>query len=239
MPPGCSPPRAASTPSQSEDTARRAEFSRSARSLTTRPPAAAGCAPPPRGGGILAEARSASWQADRPEMAMFRDTLRRCGHPRAKRSGEAPVPARRARDQAARPTADRFRTVDSARGWAARCDRRPRTRMARRAHPRKRSMLRPRRERSETVGKLCGALPRSPRTFRDPRSRLTPSHTITSHDSLGFGIIGVGMIADFHAQAIAHSRRGGRLVGVATRNAENARAFAAEARGAVRHHERR
>ncbi len=43
----------------------------------------------------------------------------------------------------------------------------------------------------------------------------------------GFGIIGVGMIADFHAQAIAHSR-GGKLVGIATRNAENARAFAAK-----------
>lgn len=44
---------------------------------------------------------------------------------------------------------------------------------------------------------------------------------------LGFGIIGVGMIADFHAQAIAHTQ-GGRLVGVASRNADNARAFAAK-----------
>lgn len=42
---------------------------------------------------------------------------------------------------------------------------------------------------------------------------------------LGFGIVGVGMIADFHAQAIAHTR-GGRLAGIATRNAENAQAFA-------------
>ena len=33
------------------------------------------------------------------------------------------------------------------------------------------------------------------------------------------------MIADFHAQAIAHTK-GGKLVGVATRNLENARAFA-------------
>ena len=49
-------------------------------------------------------------------------------------------------------------------------------------------------------------------------SSSSPSH-------LGFGIIGVGMIADFHAQAIAHTR-GGRLVGVASRNAENARSFA-------------
>ena len=45
--------------------------------------------------------------------------------------------------------------------------------------------------------------------------------------ALGFGIIGVGMIADFHAQAIAHTK-GGKLVGVATRNADNARAFAAK-----------
>lgn len=43
----------------------------------------------------------------------------------------------------------------------------------------------------------------------------------------GFGIIGVGMIADFHAQAIAHAR-GGKLVGIATRNADNARVFAAK-----------
>jgi UDP-N-acetyl-2-amino-2-deoxyglucuronate dehydrogenase len=46
-----------------------------------------------------------------------------------------------------------------------------------------------------------------------------------SPPSYGFGIIGVGMIADFHAQAIAHTQ-GGRLVGVATRNGDNARAFA-------------
>ncbi len=49
---------------------------------------------------------------------------------------------------------------------------------------------------------------------------------------LGFGIVGVGMIADFHAQAIAASA-GGRLVGVATRNADNARAFAAKHGAAV------
>ncbi|MSU50419.1 MAG: Gfo/Idh/MocA family oxidoreductase [Opitutus sp.] len=48
---------------------------------------------------------------------------------------------------------------------------------------------------------------------------------IPAPTTLGFGIIGVGMIADFHAQAIAQTN-GGRLVGVATRNAENARAFA-------------
>ena len=43
--------------------------------------------------------------------------------------------------------------------------------------------------------------------------------------TLGFGIVGVGMIADFHAQAILHAS-GTRLVGAATRNAENGRAFA-------------
>ena len=48
-----------------------------------------------------------------------------------------------------------------------------------------------------------------------------PSAPIT----LGFGIVGVGMIADFHAQAIA-ATKGGRLVGIATRNADNARTFA-------------
>lgn len=48
--------------------------------------------------------------------------------------------------------------------------------------------------------------------------------TAPAPTSLGFGIIGVGMIADFHAQAIAHAK-GGKLIGVATRNAENARAF--------------
>ena len=42
---------------------------------------------------------------------------------------------------------------------------------------------------------------------------------------LGFGIFGLGMVADFHAQAIAHVT-GARLVGVATRNADKARAFA-------------
>lgn len=43
--------------------------------------------------------------------------------------------------------------------------------------------------------------------------------------TFGFGLIGVGMIADFHAQAIA-ATQGGKLVGIATRNAENGRAFA-------------
>ena len=43
---------------------------------------------------------------------------------------------------------------------------------------------------------------------------------------LGFGIIGSGMIADFHAQAITHAR-GARLVGVASRNETSARELAA------------
>ncbi len=41
----------------------------------------------------------------------------------------------------------------------------------------------------------------------------------------GFGIVGLGMVADFHAQALAQVT-GARLVGVATRNAEKGRAFA-------------
>jgi UDP-N-acetyl-2-amino-2-deoxyglucuronate dehydrogenase len=48
---------------------------------------------------------------------------------------------------------------------------------------------------------------------------------VSSPSVFGFGIVGVGMIADFHAQAIAHVR-GAKLIGVATRNAENGRAFA-------------
>ena len=44
---------------------------------------------------------------------------------------------------------------------------------------------------------------------------------------LGFGIIGLGMIAEFHAQVIAQIP-GARLVGVASRNPEKVRAFAAK-----------
>src|SRR4051812_15256798 len=56
-------------------------------------------------------------------------------------------------------------------------------------------------------------------------SRMSKAPTSSSTTSLGFGIVGVGMIADFHAQAIAQTN-GGKLVGVATRNLENASAFA-------------
>jgi len=42
---------------------------------------------------------------------------------------------------------------------------------------------------------------------------------------LGFGLCGLGMIAEFHAQALAQVN-GARLAGVVTRNAEKARAFA-------------
>lgn len=42
---------------------------------------------------------------------------------------------------------------------------------------------------------------------------------------LGFGIVGLGTIADFHAQAIA-ALTGAKLVGIASRNAEKVRAFA-------------
>jgi predicted dehydrogenase len=44
---------------------------------------------------------------------------------------------------------------------------------------------------------------------------------------LGFGIIGLGMIAEFHAQVIAQIP-GARLVGIASRNPEKIRAFAAK-----------
>jgi len=47
----------------------------------------------------------------------------------------------------------------------------------------------------------------------------------SSSPILGFGIVGLGMVADFHAQAIAHES-GGRLVGVAARDLGKARAFA-------------
>jgi len=48
---------------------------------------------------------------------------------------------------------------------------------------------------------------------------------IEAHPRLRFGIIGVGMIADYHAQAI-RAAHGATLVGVASRSAENVRAFA-------------
>jgi predicted dehydrogenase len=49
----------------------------------------------------------------------------------------------------------------------------------------------------------------------------------SSSPTFGFGIVGIGMIADFHARAIA-TIAGAKLVGVATRNADKARAFAAK-----------
>lgn len=49
--------------------------------------------------------------------------------------------------------------------------------------------------------------------------------SLASSLPLGFGIVGVGMIAEFHAQAIA-ATQGGRLVGIATRNAATAQTFA-------------
>jgi UDP-N-acetyl-2-amino-2-deoxyglucuronate dehydrogenase len=52
-----------------------------------------------------------------------------------------------------------------------------------------------------------------------------PSVPMTSPAPLGFAIVGVGMIAEFHAQALAHVE-GARLVGVASRNFDNAHAFA-------------
>jgi UDP-N-acetyl-2-amino-2-deoxyglucuronate dehydrogenase len=48
---------------------------------------------------------------------------------------------------------------------------------------------------------------------------------MTVPPSIGFGLVGVGMIADYHAQAI-HEAHGARLVGVAGRSEEKTRAFA-------------
>lgn len=62
---------------------------------------------------------------------------------------------------------------------------------------------------------------RTTRVFhaRHPVANTSPPRT------LGFGIIGLGMIAEFHAQAIAQLANA-RLEGVATRNPEKLRAFA-------------
>jgi predicted dehydrogenase len=49
--------------------------------------------------------------------------------------------------------------------------------------------------------------------------------TTATPRTYGFGIIGLGMIADFHAQAISHLT-GARLVGVASRDAGKAQTFA-------------
>lgn len=47
----------------------------------------------------------------------------------------------------------------------------------------------------------------------------------TAASPLGFGLVGIGMIADFHARALAEVS-GARLLGVAARDPEKARAFA-------------
>ena len=49
----------------------------------------------------------------------------------------------------------------------------------------------------------------------------------STSSTLGFGIVGLGMIADFHAQAIA-TLPGAKLVGVASRNSDKVAAFAAK-----------
>ena len=48
-----------------------------------------------------------------------------------------------------------------------------------------------------------------------------------SEEKLGFGFIGAGAIAHFHARAVA-AARGGRLVGVVSRRHATAEAFARE-----------
>ncbi|KXU37360.1 hypothetical protein AXK11_02455 [Cephaloticoccus primus] len=60
-----------------------------------------------------------------------------------------------------------------------------------------------------------------------------PQSKSPQHSTLGFGIIGSGMIARFHARAI-NGAQGARLVGVASRNAETAQTLAAE-HGAALH----
>jgi predicted dehydrogenase len=52
---------------------------------------------------------------------------------------------------------------------------------------------------------------------------------MTVPPSIGFGIVGVGLIAGYHAQAVCEAH-GARLVGVAGRSEEKARAFAAKHR---------
>lgn len=56
-------------------------------------------------------------------------------------------------------------------------------------------------------------------------SSPTPPAVTGNSAPLGFGIVGVGMIADFHARAIADVS-GAQLRGIATRNPESATAFA-------------
>lgn len=56
--------------------------------------------------------------------------------------------------------------------------------------------------------------------------------TSSPSKTLGFGIVGLGMIAEFHAQAISQVT-GARLVGVSGRNADRRRAFADKHRVAV------
>jgi UDP-N-acetyl-2-amino-2-deoxyglucuronate dehydrogenase len=57
--------------------------------------------------------------------------------------------------------------------------------------------------------------------------RLAARMTSASSAPLGFGIIGLGMIAEYHARALAEVE-GARLVAVATRRPDHGRAFAAQ-----------
>ena len=62
----------------------------------------------------------------------------------------------------------------------------------------------------------------------DFAQNFSPLLPVTAHSSpapIGFGIFGLGMIADFHAQALAQVQ-GARLAGVATRDPVKGRAFA-------------
>jgi predicted dehydrogenase len=68
-----------------------------------------------------------------------------------------------------------------------------------------------------------------PRPKLSPGLAPSPTSDSMAAAPLGFGIIGLGLIADIHAQAIAQLA-GARLVGVATRNADKAAVFAAKHR---------
>jgi hypothetical protein len=68
-------------------------------------------------------------------------------------------------------------------------------------------------------------IPRQRAKHLTPFRFRSPFYSMAAATPLGFGIIGLGIIADFHAQAIAQIA-GATLVWVATRNATKARAFA-------------
>lgn len=65
----------------------------------------------------------------------------------------------------------------------------------------------------------------APASASSPSTPASASSAPASSAPIGFGIVGVGMIAGFHAQAIGQLK-GAKLVGIATRSADNAKTFA-------------